>query len=85
MRDIGELNKVNRRTSPYSALRDYIAQLHIIERQMRMRISLGVVLTASSARAAASLYIRVQLHFFSCLNTHRCIHGYPTRHGHLCK
>ena len=61
-----KLNKVNRQTSPYSALRDYIAQLHIIGRLMRMRIS-GVVLTASSARAVASFYIWVQLHLFSKL------------------
>ena len=61
-----KLNKVNRRSSPYSALRDYIAQLHIIGRLMRMRIS-GVVLTASSARAVASFYIWVQLHLLSKL------------------
>ena len=61
-----KLNKVNRRTSPDSALRDYIAQLHIIGRQMRMRTS-GVVLTASPPRAVASLYVWLQLHLFSKL------------------
>ena len=47
---------VKRRTSPDSALHSNIAQLHIIGRQMRMR-TLGVVLTAQSARVVASLYI----------------------------
>ena len=62
--DSHNIEVVNRRTSPNSALCDYIAQLHIIERRMHMRTS-GVVLTALSARTVTSFYIWLQLHFFS--------------------
>ena len=63
-----KLNKFNRRTSPYSALRDYIAQLDIIGRLMRIRIS-GIVLTASSARAVASLHLLSKLLSFQEYST----------------